>query len=218
MPDKTPKDVPDADRESYGLPDCTNPVPVGDLPEKRETKEGMAMRVFGKPYGELARCDQKMISQVYRGRNKELREELQYQIRMSRKENASAALDRIKKLDELDGMLYDLMMTAAADVAELEDDNLDAVVVESQMRRKTPAGTLTRKLRNTETILRMNKTYTDTLIAKAKLADEKLTVVQHNDNRQQEAVVVTPDEVRGRLARFASGGVDIGKGEVDDGD
>lgn len=200
-------DLPDDHREAYGLPDGTRPVPLSDLPDRPETLESAAMRVFGKPFNELARRDQRMITAVQRANERELRSELRSAVRQASLENAMSAHDALSRMDDIEDKALLLMNQVADDCVQLVQggDNMDVTASGDTRYMKTPAGTARRNLRHVQAFMQLKKTYTDTLIAKAKLADEKFTVVQHNDNRQQEAVVVTPDDVKARLGRFAGG-------------
>lgn len=205
MPDNAPEQ-PDDQREAYGLPDCTNPVPLDELPDRPESVEGAAMRVFGKPFGELARRDQRMITAVQRANERELRDALRVAVRQASMENAMSAHDALGKMDDIEDKALLLMNQLADDCVDLVTggDNMDVTASGDTRYMKTPAGTKRRNLRHVQAFMQVKKTYTETLIAKAKLADEKLTVVQNVDNRQQAVVKVTPDEVKERLGRFGA--------------
>lgn len=172
--------------------------------EMIESYNESALRVFGRPFAELKRGDQRMITKVAEARVKEM---LEKRVALAREAALDTALDaheQLEKMNQLENECLGLIDTLARNVKEMiAGGDADAGTT---FNSKTADGAMKRNLRAVEKLIKIKKDHTDSLVSKAKLAEQKFTLVQNNDNRQQEAVVVTPDEVKARLGKFKSGG------------
>lgn len=185
-------------------PDCTKDVPVDDedvlvVP----TLNGAAMQMFGKPFGDLTRADQRHISTIMRGE----RLEIEQRIKAIAGCTSLSAHERIARSEPMrDKLAYIMELLAADGVELLTNDNMDVSVVPRQEGGfvKTRSGTIRRNLRHGKVLMSVAKTHAETEVMIAKLYQEKQAAqFVKNDNRQVH--VVGPADVEARLGRFGKG-------------
>ena len=186
--------------------DCTTDGAEGDTPDMHLNVQSVVMELFGKPYGELNRCDQTLSDSIAKGRRKEI----EARIKSLKNNNLLAVHERIARAAPMLDEMARLTMQIIKGGAELAEDDMTAqlVPVEEGGYVKTKQGTLRRQIRNMKGITQIVKSQIDIDVALAKLEERKQaqTTFIKEDNRQI-VVPMQPQDVTERLSRF-------GKGEI----
>lgn len=172
---------------------------------------GMAMEHFGKPYSELTRKEQRLITMTIKGINREYKE----RIKTLKSITALDANVRIARMSGASDKISAFVSRLADEADELLGmDNMD--VSYHKDFKKTRAGTIRRNLRYGKILTSVIKTHVETQVLLAKMADEKeKAVFVKEDNR---TVNITSDTVKNRLGKFAKGEIVDQSGDGNDSD
>lgn len=186
--------------------DCTSDGAEGDTPDVNLNVQSVAMELFGKPYGELNRCDQTLSDSIAKGRRKEI----EARINSLKTNNLLAVNERIARAAPLMDQLWTLtqqIVKSAAELASEDDMTASLIPAEQGGYVKTREGTLRRRIRNMKGLTQIVKSQAEIDIAYAKLEERKQaqgTTFIKQDSRQI-VVPLQPEDVKERLARFGKG-------------
>jgi len=186
--------------KSGGLHDCTVPQTEADVPELRPSIGSLAESLYGRPYRDLTRREQRQLDNWVKGH----RQELEAQIRSISRNNLLSAQQRVERLGDAQEKLIALFDSALTDSMNFYYNGDNMSVTEHSDYMKNASGTTKRKVLNLKTLAFVNKAIVETqaTLIKAQKEAQPTTFVKNEDNR---TVVLTPEDIKARLGNLQGG-------------
>lgn len=182
------------------LADCVNnntwnEDTVRDAPP---TQEGLA-RKLGKPFGELSRGDQKMITSIVRGHQREIAEN----IKSLRQNNILNAMERLhrgnKWLAKMEPLIDDQF--EAYESLHAEEVGVDTAYKDQDLK-KTKAGNAVAQAKHIKRLQTMIKTQIECSSMIAKLEEKAASTFIREGDKSLTVNAITPDDIKSEFAEF----------------
>lgn len=184
--------------------DCTQGTSVPD--DAVPTFEGLALKHYGKPFGQLERKFQTMIRAVVEGN----RRELEAMVKSLKRNNLLSAEQKKARMHDAASRVDALHDAILDDVEDFVKNGDDMDVTLNPEFKKNKSGSVRAKLRTLTAVERLNalRLRNQMMMIEMEREEQPKNVNITNDNRTQ---VLNADSVKERLGKFGGN-----KGEIVD--